>query len=93
MMILTLEITLRAEWCQSLKDKRSVVKSLLAKLKNKFNVSAAETDMQDMHKNIVIGVAAIAADIKQADSMAENIIDFIETNSEAVITDIVREVN
>jgi uncharacterized protein YlxP (DUF503 family) len=93
MKILTLEISLRAEWCLSLKDKRSEVKSLLAKLRNKFNVSAAEIDMQDVHKTIVIGVAAIAADNKQADSMAENIISFIEVNSEAAITDIVREVN
>ena len=36
-----------------------IVKSLVAKLQNRFHVSAAEVDEQDVHQIIVIGVAAI----------------------------------
>ena len=35
---------LRAPWVHSLKEKRMIVKSLVAKLRNRFNVSAAEID-------------------------------------------------
>lgn len=44
MRIVTLELTLRANWVHSLKEKRMIIKSLLAKLKNEFNVSVAEID-------------------------------------------------
>ena len=69
MRILSLTIRLHAPWVHSLKEKRMVVKSLTAKLRNKYNVSAAETDEQDIHQIIVIGVASIAANHAQADSM------------------------
>lgn len=42
MKILALKLKLRASWVHSLKEKRMIVKSLTAKLQNKFNVSAAE---------------------------------------------------
>ena len=41
------EITLHASWVMSLKEKRMVVKSIIAKIQNKFNVSIAEVDEQD----------------------------------------------
>ncbi len=91
MEILTLEITLRASWCTSLKDKRSEVKSLLAKLRNNFNVSAAEIARRDNHQIIVIGIAAISADSAQADRLTGHVVGFVEANTEALITDIVRD--
>ncbi len=56
-----LTIKLYAPWVHSLKEKRSEVKSLVAKLRNKFNVSAIEAEEQDAHQTIVIGVAYLAA--------------------------------
>jgi uncharacterized protein YlxP (DUF503 family) len=91
MQILALEITLRCAWCESLKDKRSVVKSLLAKLQNKFHVSCAEIARQDARQTIVIGVAAIVPGSAQADAVAARIVSFVEANAEAEITEIVRE--
>ena len=44
---------LRAEWVHSLKEKRMIVKSLIAKLQNKYHVSAAEVDEQDTHQIII----------------------------------------
>ena len=43
---------LRAEWVHSLKEKRMIVKSLIARLQNKYHVSAAEVDEQDTHQII-----------------------------------------
>lgn len=85
MKIAVLRIKLHASWVHSLKEKRMVVKSLLAKIRNKFQVSAAEVEDQDIHQSIVIGVAAIVPHKAQADSMMEAVMDFVEENTEAEI--------
>jgi uncharacterized protein YlxP (DUF503 family) len=46
----------------SLKEKRSVVRPLVAELKRRFEVSVAETDHQDLHRRAEIGVALAATD-------------------------------
>lgn len=91
MLILSLKIKLHAPWVHSLKEKRMVVKSLIAKLRNKFNVSVAEVGEQDIYQIIMIGIAAIVPHNAQADSVMEEIRYFIEENSEAEILDIERE--
>lgn len=46
----------------SLKQKRSVIRPVIAELHCKFAVSAAETGSQDLHRRAGIGVALVAAD-------------------------------
>lgn len=53
MIIGTVEIKIYAAWVESLKEKRMIVKSLIAKTRNKFNVSIAEIAEQDTHQTIV----------------------------------------
>ena len=85
--VLVLKIKLYTPWVHSLKEKRMVVKSLLAKIRNKFQVSVAEVEMQDVHQTIVIAVAAIASHQAQADSMEEEILKFVERSTEAEIVE------
>ena len=47
-------ITLHLHGVRSLKEKRSIIKSLQARLRNEFNVSVAEVDAQDIHGRAVI---------------------------------------
>jgi len=91
MNILIMEVTLRASWVHSLKEKRMVVKSIVQKLKNKFNISVAEVDNQDIHNTIVIGITGICANSSQSDSTMEHIITFIECNTDAEIVDVQKE--
>ncbi len=91
MIIATITFKLHAPWVHSLKEKRMIVKSILAKLQNRFHVSAAEIDEQDTHQIIVIGVAAIVPHNAQADSLMESISRFVEENCEAEIIDEERE--
>ena len=91
MKILIMKVTLRASWSHSLKEKRMVVKSIVQKLKNKFNISVAEIDEQDIHQTIVIGIAGICGTTSQLDSTMEHIITFIECNTDAEIIDIQKE--
>ena len=83
---------LRAEWVHSLKEKRMIVKSLIARLQNKYHVSAAEVDEQDTHQIIVIGVAVIVPHNAMADSLMDDISLFMEENTEAEIIDEEREI-
>lgn len=46
----------------SLKQKRSVVRPIVAELRRRFAVSAAETDSLDLHRRAGIGIAVVAAD-------------------------------
>ena len=91
MNIATMTIRLHAPWVHSLKEKRMIVKSIIAKLQNRFHVSAAETDEQDIHQIIVIGVAFIVPNNALADSMMDEISQFVEENTEAEILDEMRE--
>ncbi len=88
MRVLNLKVTLRASWVHSLKEKRMVVKSIVQRLKNKFNISVGEVGDQDIHQIIVIGISAVCGDQKQVDSTLENLIDFIEENTDAEIINI-----
>lgn len=91
MIIATCTISIRASWVHSLKEKRMIVKSLCSKVRNKFNVSIAEIDMQDVHQSIVIGIAAIAGYSAHADSIIDNVINFIESITDAEIISVERE--
>ncbi|MDL2280389.1 DUF503 domain-containing protein [Selenomonadales bacterium OttesenSCG-928-I06] len=91
MLVGTLEIKLYASWVNSLKGKRMILQRLISKIKNTFNVSVAEVDMQDNHKILVIGIASVTNDSSHLDSILDNIISFVEENSEARILSIERE--
>lgn len=48
----------------SLKEKRSVVRPVIAELRRRFEVSVAEAGHLDLHRRALIGVAAVAPDAK-----------------------------
>ncbi len=91
MRIAAITFRLHAPWVHSLKEKRMTVKSLTAKLQNRFHVSAAEVDEQDTHRIIVIGVAAIVPHSALADSLMDEICAFVEANTDAETLEITRE--
>lgn len=92
MQIAAMTFRLHAPWVHSLKEKRMVVKSLIARLQNRFHASVAEIDAQDTHQIIVIGVAAIVPFNAIADRLMDEISGFIETNTDAEILDEKREI-
>ena len=88
MIIEAVTIKLYAPWVHSLKEKRMIVKSLIDKTKNKFNVSISEVDEQDVHQTIVLGLACVTGTISHADSMIDSILTYIEKNIDAQIIDV-----
>ena len=92
MIIGTGKIYLYANWVHSLKEKRMIVKGTIAKVKNKYNVSIAEVENQDMHQSIVIGIACVSNDSRHANSMIQNVLDFIEDNTQAIVEKVEMEI-
>lgn len=92
MVVGTCVLYLTAEWVFSLKDKRMVVKSIIERAKHKFNISIAEVDRQDVHKNIVIGFACVTNEVSHANSIIQNVINFVENNTDAVLDDVQIEI-
>jgi uncharacterized protein YlxP (DUF503 family) len=55
--------------CQSLKDKRAVLKSLKDRLHNRFNVSVAETAHQDLWQRAELTASVVSTDRRHAESV------------------------
>ena len=92
MKIAVMSIRLYAPWVHSLKEKRMIVKSMVAKIQNRFHVSVAEIEEQDTHQIIVIGVASIVPHNALADSLMDEISKFVEESTEAEVLDEIREI-
>lgn len=92
MQVVVLTVKLYAPWVQSLKEKRMIVKSLTARLKNRFNASVREADEQDTHKTAIIELAALCTGNAEAEGLAEQVIGFIEQSTEAQVMEIMREI-
>ena len=76
-------VTFRLHEIHSLKEKRKIVKSLIEKSRNRFNVAIAEVADQDVHQKAAIGVAVIGNDGPVLNSLLDRIIDFMESLGEA----------
>ncbi len=91
MVVASLTWDLALPGCSSLKEKRSVIRSLRDRLMHKFNVSVAETDFQDVHARAQITVALVASDGCLAESALDKIDHFVE-NHGALIIGVRREI-
>ena len=92
MKILVMKVDLRAAYVHSLKEKRMIVKSIIGKLQNKFNVSIREVENQDLQQRISIGIVKLELNSKDSDQSKDKILNFIEENCEAEIIDIESEI-
>lgn len=68
-----------------------MVRSLRDRLRAKFNVSVAETGMQDVHTRAELTIALVATDGRLAESMLDKIDRFVESHGGAVIVGVRRE--
>jgi uncharacterized protein len=66
--------------CRGLKEKRMIVKSLKSRIRNEFEVSAAEVGGQDLLQRAEIGVGAVGPDQAPLDALLQSILSFVESN-------------
>jgi uncharacterized protein len=73
--------------CRGLKEKRMVVKSLKTRIRNEFEVSAAEVGDQDLLQRAKLGVAAVGPDQQPLDALLQHILRFVEENLDGELLD------
>jgi uncharacterized protein YlxP (DUF503 family) len=76
----------------SLKEKRQIIKSVLQRMKNAFNVSVAEVDDMDRWQVGVLGVACVSGDITHARQQLEAVLGFLERDGRFEVGRVDREV-
>jgi len=82
---------LHLQGINSLKEKRSIVKSLIGRLKSRFNISVAEVDHQDNKNDAVVGIAIVSNESRFINSQFESIINFMRKDGRFYLGEIERE--
>ena len=83
----TLQIVLHIPQSRSLKSKRQIVKGIIERLKNRYNVSVAEVDDNDLWQRATLGIAIVANEGRFIDQVLESVENYIASNPEVVIVD------
>ena len=73
-------IKLHISESRSLKDKRRIVKSIVARLRNQYNISIAEVDNQDLWQLVTLGIACVSNQSQHIDEILSKVITFITSN-------------
>jgi len=82
-----LTLTMHVPESQSLKDKRQVISSLLARVRRQFNVAAAEVGDQDTWQLATLAVVCVSSDRRHADEMCQKVLRWVEEDGEALLGD------
>jgi len=85
MLVAVLTLRLKIGYAQSLKDKRRVLKSLISKVRNQFNVSISEVaDLESWHY-ATVGCALVTNDFTYAHQVLNRLEEYIESYPELEI--------
>jgi uncharacterized protein YlxP (DUF503 family) len=75
----------------SLKEKRSIIKSLVERLKSRFNISVAEVDFNDSKVKAMVGIAIVSNDSRFIGQQFDKIINFIRNDGRFSLGQVERE--
>lgn len=92
MIVGTLSLHLHLARPNSLKDKRRILRSLKDLVHQRFNVSVAEVDDQDVWQSAVLGISAVGTDTQFVQEVLSNVEKFVRSNPEISIVEIKREI-
>ena len=79
MVVGTLRVDFHLTDNRSLKGKRKVVRSMVDKVKSRFNVSVAEVGANDKWQKIELGISAVGNDRRHVDSSLNHVLGFLDS--------------
>ena len=91
MFVGSLKVDLFLPSVTSLKDKRKIIQSMKAQLKNKFNISISEENNNNLWQKTTIGISCITCSHTDTMSILNSVFDFILKHSEVEIIN--KEIN
>ena len=71
----------------SLKDKRQVVRSLLDRMHDRFNVSAAQLDQHDGWSQATLGVSCVGNETRHVNAVLNSVLNFVESEPRVEVAD------
>lgn len=87
------QITLHLPDSHSLKDKRQIIKSIMARVRNQFAVAIAEVEEQDIWQVAVLGICCVSNSSQHADEILGHVQRYIEeTRPDILITNVETEI-
>lgn len=88
----TCRMTFRLPGNDSLKGKRQVSRSLITRLRQRFNLSVAEVDGIDRHQTLVIGICCVSKDAAYADELIDAAVRWVDAQHvDAELVEVERE--
>jgi len=78
--IVAATIDLHLPGVRSLKEKRGILKSLIARLHKTFNIAIAEVELHDVWQSASLGVAIVSTSAGHGESVLETVLQWIERN-------------
>lgn len=82
-----LTLSLSIGYADSLKDKRQAIKSVIARVRNRFNVSIAEVDELELWRRATLGVTVVSNSATLANQVLQKVIDYIDNDANVVLED------
>jgi len=82
-----LQFSLAIRWARTLKDKRQVVKSIKDRLRNRFNVSIAEIEDQDLPQTATLGIVMAGNDGRYLNGALDKIVEILRDHPDADLED------
>ena len=92
MIVGVLTANLSLQGITSLKGKRSIIKSLIGRLKSRFNISISEVDYQDSKTAAVIGISIVGNDSQFIDQQFDAILNFMRNDGRFYLSQVEREI-
>lgn len=94
MFILYGQINLMLPYASSLKDKRMIVQSILARVNKRINLSISEVAYQDLWQRCVLGFSGVCSSHSQAEMLITVISDVLDQHeNDCEVLDLVYEIN
>lgn len=93
MIIGSCEIEILIYEANSLKEKRHVIKSIIERIKSKFNASVAEVGYNDLWNRSLIGLTVVSNNKKLCDEAISKIIAFIDNDERVEILSLNKEIS
>jgi uncharacterized protein len=85
-------ITFRLHECRSLKEKRKIIKAIIARLRNNFNASISEVGLNDVYQRAEIGFSIVGNDRQVVNAKIDKLFNMAEELRLAEIIDTEMEI-
>jgi uncharacterized protein len=87
MVVAIVQVGIRLEGIESLKDKRAILRSLIERIRHNFQVAIAEVDDHDLWGNATLGITAVSNAAIHLESVLSKVRDEIEGNPALEVAD------